>query len=155
MTAAAPLLSRAIELTSDLLGPLAVDEDELFVFTDGMLGFPACRRWVLVHAPMDGCAWLQSVDEPAVAFLLVDPFRACPGYAVDLSPADLLRVDGSNHADLVVMCVATLPRSEEESASVNLQGPVVLNIKERRGAQIVVSDSQWGLRHLLDLAEFS
>jgi len=57
-----------LTVRSDLLGELNVPSSEALHFPTGMLGFPECRRFVLVRARHDGLFWLQSVEYSTLAF---------------------------------------------------------------------------------------
>src|SRR3954468_9233157 len=93
----------AFVVASDVLGPLTVGRAELLQFPQGLYGFPDCQSWVLVPTKRDGLFWLQSTESAPLAFLLVDPFTHFPGYAVDLSAADLTRVGTTQPSDIVVL----------------------------------------------------
>jgi len=136
----------SLVVASDVLGPLRVGRAELLTFPQGLYGFPECRRWVLVPTKRDGLFWLQSAEHTPLAFLLVDPFLYFPGYAVDLSAADLARVGTSEPGEIVVLAVVTVGSRDGSPPTANLQGPVVLNMRAREGFQIVLSVEGYGVR---------
>ena len=131
---------------SDVLGPLTVGHAELLQFPQGLYGFPECRTWVLVPTKREGLFWLQSTEHAPLAFLLVDPFTHFPGYAVDLSAADLTRVGTSEPSEIVVLAVVTVGSRDGSPPTANLQGPVVLNMRARQGFQIVLATEGYGVR---------
>lgn len=135
----------AVTFTSHFLGELEMPEDQLLVMPDGLLGFPTCTRFALLPAGRDGYLWLHSVEEPTVAFLIVDPFVYFDGYAVDLTAPMLQRLDASNPSEINVFAIVTLPNGNGQ-ATANLQGPVVFNVATRHGMQLVIQDSQYGMR---------
>ena len=147
MTASSAALAHdePVIVPSDVLGPLTVAPAELLHFPQGLYGFPDCRSWVLVPTKRDGLFWLQSTEHAPLAFLLVDPFTHFPGYAVDLSAADLARVGTSEPSEIIVLAVVTVG-SRGALPTANLQGPVVLNMRERHGFQIVLSVEGYGVR---------
>lgn len=148
MTAAAPIHMKATRVVdSTLLGRLAVSEERVFEFAEGLPGFPACRQWVLVDAGQSGWAWLQSASEGMVTFLVVDPFRVEPAFSLDIPDEQLARLGATNAESIAVLGVVTLPSAADQAATVNLQGPLVLDVRTRRGAQLVLADSAFGLRH--------
>lgn len=120
-------------------------------FEQGLLGFPDCRRWELTAAGRDGLFWLQSVDHAPLAFLVCDPFACFVGYSVDVPTAAVHRLGARAPADLAVFAIITLPGPLEPEPTANLQGPVVINPRTRRGLQVVLPDSPWGVRHILVL----
>jgi flagellar assembly factor FliW len=140
-------------VASDVLGPLTVGRAELLQFPRGLYGFPECRSWVLVPTKRDGLFWLQSTEHAALAFLLVDPFTHFPGYAVDLSNADLARVGTSEPSEIVVLAVVTVGSRDGAPPTANLQGPVVLNRRARHGFQLVLSVEGYGVREPFTFAD--
>ncbi len=131
---------------SALLGALQVPQGQIFGFDHGILGFPEARGFALVPVRTDGLFWLQSTDFEALTFLLADPFGLVEGYAVDLGGHELGDLAPDEPSDLLVLSILTLPHTPDESATANLQGPLALNLSKRRGRQIVLQDSPWGVR---------
>ena len=140
---------RTIE--SALLGVLAVPENQMFGFEQGLLGFPEAKEFALVAARRDGMFWLQSCDFEALTFLLVDPFQYVQDYSVELGEPELGSMTPESHEQLLVLVILTLPRRPEDMATANLQGPLALNLRDRRGRQVVIADSPWGVRHSVQL----
>ena len=103
-------------------------------FPAGLIGLDHLRRFTLVEderiAP---CRWLQSLDEPALAFLVVDPILVDPGYAPELP-------DGERWV------IITL-RPQPERSTANLLAPVAIDPDTRTGWQIALHDSGYPLRH--------
>ena len=145
-SAAAIAYDEPFVIASDVLGPLTVGRAELLQFPQGLYGFPECQGWALVPTKRDGLFWLQSTEHAPLAFLLVDPFTHFPGYAVDLTAADLARVGTSDPSEIAVLAVVTIGSRDGALPTANLQGPVVLNMRARRGFQIVLSVERYGTR---------
>ena len=140
-----------VTVQSDLLGPIDVPDVEILRFERGLLGLPECQRFVLVPTERDGVYWLQSCEHSALVFLLVDPFKATVGYAVDLNDDDLADLSAREPADVAVLAIVTLPQARDEQPTANLQGPIALNLRAQRGKQVVIPDSTFGVRVPVDL----
>ena len=140
-----------VTVQSDLLGPLSVDPSSFIAFPTGLYGFPECRSFVLVPTARDGVYWFQSADYAPLAFLLVDPFKIAPGFAVDLTPSDLADLSADEASTIAVLAIVTLPRTRAEPPTANLQGPLALNFKSQRGKQLASSDSEHGVRYEFEL----
>lgn len=150
--ALAPQLPTLVIVDSKLFGPLTVSESEIFFFPSGVFGFPECRSFVMLPAEREGFYWLQSVEHSALAFMLVDPFLFFPGYAVELGFAERADLVVEDPADAAILAIVTLPRSAGDPATVNLQGPIAMNLHARRGKQLVLQDDEYGVRCPLDLS---
>jgi flagellar assembly factor FliW len=140
------------QVQSDLLGAFTVRTDAVIEFPNGLLGFPECRRFALVRAGTDTVYWLQSLDYTALCFLLVDPFPYFSDYAVEIPPAEVFELGGVNATDIALLAIITLPApGASEKPTANLQGPVIVNLRSRRGKQLICTDVDHGVRRPLTL----
>jgi flagellar assembly factor FliW len=136
---------------SELFGPLQVRPDDCLIFPEGLLGFAAQHRWVLLPAAAMGVYWLQSCDEGSLVFLVVDPFPFLPGYTVDVPDDDPVARGAERPEDVVVLAIVTMPANAWSACTMNLQGPLVVNLRTRIGFQRVRGDAAYGPRHSIDL----
>jgi len=140
---------------SDLLGDLQVHLRDALFFGQGLLGFPECRRFALVRAEHDGLFWLQSVEYSALVFLLVDPFAVVRGYSIDVAPSQLAELGAYRPADIGLLSVVTLPSAPGEQPTANLQGPIAINFATRMAKQLVLSETDFGVRCPIDLKQLT
>lgn len=143
--------ARPMMLQSELLGPLSVPEDAVIAFPAGLFGFPDCRGFALLPANREGMFWLQSVEHPALAFVLIDPFPLFPDYAAEVGPSDMAELGAGDGSEVAVLAIVTLPASRSEQPTANLQGPIALSLKSRLGKQLALQDPDWGVRCPFDL----
>lgn len=126
-------------------GEPASSPEPTVAFPDGLLGFPEIQRYLLMSTELEGVYWLQARGYSPLSFVLADPFVLVPGFSLDLNESELGVLAESNPADLAVLAILTL-RGGGHDVTANLQGPVVVDMKRRVGRQIVLADSQWGVR---------
>jgi flagellar assembly factor FliW len=138
-----------MKIETTRFGAVEVGDDEVLTFPDGLLGFPALRRYVLLPNPKGGpFLWLQAADDPAVAFVVVDPAEFFADYKVSVRAEDvaLIRLDDAAQGRVVV--ILTVPGDPKEITA-NLAGPIVLNLRERLGRQLVLGEPGLSTRHKL------
>jgi len=137
----------AIETTR--FGRLEMEQSRIIHFPAGLLGFPANKDFVILeHKPNSPFCWLQSVDSPALAFVLTNPFLVQTDYLEGLSPTEKeIFGQGENGSQKVVFVLVTIPRGEPEKMTVNLLGPLVIDIATKTGSQVVLADSHYSHRH--------
>jgi flagellar assembly factor FliW len=144
-----------VRIESEKLGQLEVDETTVLTFPQGLLGFDDARRFALVDAHESGVYfWLQSIDDPKLAFLTAVPWPFFADYEFELADADrdaLGLRDDSGGADTMVLCLLTIDRSGG-AVTANLLGPLVINSQTRVGRQIVLSDPELTTRAPLGAA---
>lgn len=126
-------------------GEPASSPEPAVAFPDGLLGFPEVQRYLLMSTELEGVYWLQAKGYSPLSFVLADPFALVPGFSLDLDDSDLGILADSDPADLAVLVILTL-RGQGRDVTANLQGPVVVDMKRRVGRQIVLADSEWGVR---------
>jgi flagellar assembly factor FliW len=126
-----------------------VDPARLITLPRGMIGFPLQRRYILLdHAPGSPFHWLQSVDEPGLAFPVASPLHFIADYRPDF-PSELSEVVGEYAPeDLWLGVVVSFPPGEGR-ATLNLKAPLVLNTRSRLGVQLVLDDPALPLRYAL------
>lgn len=137
-----------MRLNTPRFGEVDVKEEDIIVFPAGILGFEHVQRYVWLEHSDDGVFHiLQGVDDPAVAFVLIDPRTFRPDYQVAVAPeavADLELEDGEETA---VLAIVTVPAGDPSGMTANLQAPIVINVNKRLGCQVVLPDGPYGLRH--------
>ena len=130
-------------------GAIEIPEEAVLTFRQGLLGFGEAQRFCLLpYAPSHVLRWLQSVDDPTLAFLTVEPHQFFPSYEIVLSDADKRSLELDRSGDAAVLALLTISR-DQEAVTADLAGPIVINIRNRRGRQIVVDDPRYGTRHLV------
>ncbi|MEW6198214.1 MAG: flagellar assembly protein FliW [Planctomycetota bacterium] len=128
-------------------GPLDVDETKIMTFKDGLLGFPNHQRFALIQtAPDPAFYWMQSVDDPDLAFVVCDPLTFVPGYQVPVRQDD---VDALELRDLEDCQVLVIVNKVNGDLTANLLGPIVVGAHSLRAKQMVLSDKRYGTRYRL------
>lgn len=137
-------------ILGDTVERVEVPEEELLIFPRGVVGFEEFGRYALfeLEHPL---YLLQAVDDPHVGFLLLEPALVDPAYRVSLSRDDqvLLGLRSGESPDL--LCIVTLS-VDGRPASVNLRAPVAINPSRGMGAQIILQDSDYPMRHPLSVS---
>lgn len=116
-------------------------------FPAGLPGFPGARSFTLVRwgASEGPYSVLVDLGDPGVRFLVVPPAVFFPDYAVDLDDAIAAALELDDADDCLLLVIVTLG-ARAQDATANLLGPIVINVRNRRGAQAVLSDSGYSTR---------
>jgi len=128
-------------------GPLDVDDEKIMTFKDGLLGFPKHRRFALIQtAPDPAFFWLQSVDDPDLAFVVCDPLLFVPDYQVPIRQDDVAALGLRDLNDCQVLVIVNKVNGD---LTANLLGPLVVGAHSLLAKQLVLSDKRYGTRHRL------
>lgn len=139
-----------MEVYTERFGTLEVAPEKILRFPWGMVGFPELNEFFFVPVPNnDVFAWMQSVDSPDVAFLMVDPFVFFPDYEVDLPEAICEFLEIKDPSDATLLTVVTIPSRNVREMTTNLLAPVVINPVKGLGRQVILESSGYRTKHLL------
>ncbi|MBY0249247.1 MAG: flagellar assembly protein FliW [Nitrospiraceae bacterium] len=138
-----------MQCSSSRFGTLDIDDDNVLTFPSGLLGFPESRRYVILdHDTEAPFKWLQSLDEPALAFVIIDPDLLLADYHIEVSGDALAEVQGSEADELSTAVILTIPSDDPGRMTANLRGPLLMHRRTRLCKQLVLSD-EFPTRHPL------
>ena len=136
-------------------GTIEVEEDKLLRFEQGLPGFPTCKRFVVMEHDLETpLKWLQCVDRPEVAFLVVEPEQIVGSYQVDV-PDSVLQQLGLEKPEPSDVALFVILNIADEKLTANLRAPVVVNVAERRAFQLILDRPDVPLQHPVAPAETS
>ncbi|MCH2135471.1 MAG: flagellar assembly protein FliW [Phycisphaerales bacterium] len=133
-----------MDVATTRFGMVQVENDRVLEFSGGLLGFSSFTRFVLLQPDPEGrFLWLQSVDSPDLAFVVTDPSHWCDDFEAVIRREHLaqLSLDSVDEARILVIV-----NKYDDALTANLQGPLIVNIKNRRGMQVVLADRRWTTR---------
>lgn len=128
-------------------GQLTVGDDELIHIPQGLLGFPELTKYCLVDPADDTLIlWLQSFENPDIAFPVLEPKIFKSDYAARLSALELRELKLENVNQSAVFCVLTISEDVTQMTA-NLKAPVVINLKEQIAKQVVLQENDYNIKH--------
>ena len=118
----------------------------------GLLGFEHVRNFVLLGSREEApFLWLQMVDDPSLAFLVVEPGYVTDDYQPEVSDAEVEVIGLANAEDAWVLNIVTV--HGDGHATVNLRGPILINRHTLVAKQVIpLNANQYDLQHPLLLA---
>lgn len=129
-------------IKTERFGEIEVDESKAIHFKDGLPGFADKRDFIILeHKPGSPFMWLQSMNTPDLAFVMINPFLMKSDYLQDLSPEEEALMKAENDEEIIVFSLVTIPRGHVEKATVNLMGPIVIESKSRSARQVILANS--------------
>lgn len=127
-------------IDSSRFGQVAIEPEDVLLFSRGLFAFENHRHWVLLADGEErSVAWLQSIHDPEVALPLVSPRLFIPDYRVSigrnqLTPLELAALDQA--------FVLNVLNRNQGQLTINLKAPVIINLDRRIGRQVVTNDEQ-------------
>jgi flagellar assembly factor FliW len=136
-----------VVLQTGRFGQIEISTDEIISIPSGILGFPEDQQFCLVDAGDDTLIlWLQSLTNPRLAFPVLEPCIFKSDYVVRLSAAELRELRLATIKDASVFTILTIP-SVLSDMTANLKAPVVINVKEKIGKQVVLQENDQPIKH--------
>jgi len=137
-----------LELRTSRFGTISYEKSDIIWMVRGFLGFEDLKRFVIVSLQgQEPFKWYQSLENPDVAFLMIDPLFFKADYLVEVNPKDIDILGAKSPNDITLFVLVTIPNGRPEMMSANLQGPLAINLKNNQGAQLVLSDSAHDVAH--------
>lgn len=128
-------------------GVVEIDEERIVRFQEGILGFPDRERFALIQTGPDAVFfWLQSVDDPGLAFVVCDPLAFVPDYQAPVREDDLKRLGMSGVEDCQVLIIVN---KHDGQLTGNLLGPLVIGARSLLARQLVLADKRFSTRQPL------
>lgn len=119
---------------------ITVNAENIIHLPLGLLGFESIKKYVLLSEPNEApFMWLQVLENPRLAFLVLSPFEVMPDYEMELSEEDASFLGLASPADALVYNIVTLHQGGR--ATINLKGPIVLNRATLTGKQVVLANA--------------
>ena len=136
-----------MDVRTTRFGVIQIAEDRVITFPKGLLGFPQARRYCLLEPGDDACFfWLQSLEDPGLAFVVTDPALFVQDFSVPIRPEQMGELKLARLEDAQVFVIVN---KVETQLTGNLQGPLVINTLTREGEQMVLAEKRWTTRHPL------
>jgi flagellar assembly factor FliW len=133
-------------------GTVEIEDDRVLTFPNGLLGFASYQRYCLLRPNDDSVfLWLQSLEEPSLAFVVTDPSQFEQDYVVPIRPEQMESLGLEKVDDAQVLVIVN---KREQQLTGNLQGPLVIGTTRMVGEQLVLADKRWTTRHrLMELSQ--
>jgi flagellar assembly factor FliW len=130
-------------------GEVEISEGSILQMPEGMLGFRSLNRFVLLEdRPDTPFKWLQSVDDPSLAFIVVNPMDFFSDYDIEISDDDAESLGLADPTQAAIVTTVTIDKNEG-LITTNLLGPIVINSKTLMAKQIVLQDEKYGTKHTI------
>lgn len=132
-----------MQIQTSRFGVVSIEQEDLVLFPEGILGFNDLRSFVFLEDPNDDIfAWLQSAENPAIAFPILEPELFADDYTVSLAKNDqqALQLESPDNG-FRVFTIVTIPEDPTKMTA-NLKAPIVVNVAQKIARQCVLQDNR-------------
>jgi flagellar assembly factor FliW len=127
-----------------IFGEIEIEDDKIITLDKGMIGFPELNHFALIYDEekekrQGSIMWLQSMDDTDIAFPVMMPHAVKEDYNPNVSEEIVAPLGTLTRENTYLLVTVTVPKKVEDF-SVNLKAPIVINMDNRRGVQLIVED---------------
>ena len=138
-----------MEIKTTRFGTITVEDGKVLHFPQSIPGFASKEFVLLTLEDQRPFRWLQAVDDPNLAFVVLDPFPFFKDYKPLVPTVDMafLEMTAQSEALLFVLCVV----KEGPTITANLLAPILINPGNNRGKQVILMNQDYPIRQPLSL----
>lgn len=130
-----------MQIKTKHFGEVEIDESRLITFKEGIYGFEEHKKFVLLCDNDEKAAfsWLQCLDDADLALPLISPILWFPNYSPEIADELIESIGELKEEDLSIYSVVVVPENIENMTT-NLKAPILINVKTKKGIQVIVED---------------
>jgi flagellar assembly factor FliW len=134
---------------STRLGDVEVLENNIIQFPYGLPGFMEEKEFAYLPVEDENpFAFLQSMAEPNLTFIVVNPFAFFPDYEFAIQDELAYEIGVKEETLPIIISIVNVPENPEEMTA-NLMAPIIINLDKRIAVQHVLEKSSYKTRHRL------
>ncbi|MBM4054186.1 MAG: flagellar assembly protein FliW [Planctomycetes bacterium] len=137
------------KLKTEKLGELSYNKEDVIRFEDGIVGYEELKQFVLINFP--DCRpfeWLVSVDNPIVAFPVINPMPLFTDYNPLKAIKDVSALGVKDKKKIETFCIVNVGE-DTSNVTINLKGPILVNMENNKGKQFVLTEDFYTLHYPL------
>ncbi len=117
-----------------------MSHDRTIMFPNGILGFEELHAFKIFHKQQDRTTvfWLQSEENPLIAFLVVDPATFGLNFSFNLTDAEQALLQSERPEEIEVFLVLAKDGDAKQGIQANIGAPILINTVKRLGMQKVL-----------------
>jgi len=137
-------------IKTEKFGETEISEDLIFNFIEPLLCYESLKKFALIdHMPDSPFKWLQSLEDENIALPITIPAFFGIDYQFVLPEEEAKRLAATNAENLLILNIVCIPNGRPQDATVNLLGPVVINMENKNALQLVLLNTDYQVKHRL------
>ncbi|WHH61516.1 flagellar assembly protein FliW [Petroclostridium sp. X23] len=137
-----------MKLHTKYFGTIEIDEKNIIDFPEGIPGFEQIKKFIVIHSEDETLpfSWLQGVDMPELAFVIIDPRLITPNYVIDIDDSEIEVLEIKDTAKVNIYSIVVVPE-ELAKMTANLKAPVLINADNNKGKQVVMEKGDYPIKY--------
>lgn len=138
-----------MQINTRIFGEVEISDEKIITFENGIIGFPDMKKFALIHdedvGQGAGIRYMQSLDEAGFAMPVMDPLIVKPDYDPEVEDELLTGLGDVTGENLLVLVTVSVP-ADLTKMSVNLRGPLIINVDTHRACQVIIDSSDFPVK---------
>ncbi len=123
-------------------GEVEYDPDNLLHFPAGLIGLPNLKNFIVMPNKKKGpLFWIQSIEDPDIAFVLTDPTNFFLDYQLAPEDSEREKLEIGKDDDCYILSVVTVP--QDQKITLNLAAPILFAPKTNRAMQVILENAPY------------
>ncbi|MCB2297199.1 flagellar assembly protein FliW [Clostridium tagluense] len=138
-----------MELVTKCHGVREYNAEDVIVFKKGLPGFKELKKFIIF--PLEGnevFSILHSIEDTGVGLVLVYPFTILAAYEFKIPDTYIKELQITRPEQVLVLTTVTID-SNIENMTTNLKAPIIINIKEKLGEQLILDNDKYKIKEPL------
>jgi len=132
-----------MKIDTRLFGEIEIDEESIIYFKEGIPGFEDYSKFVILDIEEGSMKCLQSIENKALCLILINSFDYFKDYQINLSDNEIDKLKISKEEDVLIFNVLNI---KDDKITANMVAPIVINVINNLGMQIILQDSNYSIR---------
>lgn len=138
-----------MKIKTKYLGEIEINEEHIIIFEEGIPGFIDLHKYVILNlGDNTPFVTLQSIENSELAFILLSPFNFYPDYEINLEENIQQELGIKSPEDVMLYSIVVIPEDIKQMRA-NLKAPVVINIKNKKGKQVIIESEKYPVRYYI------
>ena len=139
-----------MNINAKYFGEVTYEDNDAIHIINGLFGFEEYTRYLPLpfNEEDDSMISLQSLDDEALSFIVMNPFMLCPDYTPEITEQDLKILEADSLDDISFYVISVI-RDPLQNSTVNLRAPLAVNALNRKAKQVMLEQPEYNFRHIL------
>jgi len=131
-----------MEKIQSRFGEIEYEPENTLLFQEGLVGFEDLRKFIVMPNEKEGpLFWIQSVDDPQIAFILTDPTGFYYDYKVVPNGCEREKLGIDEDGECLIVSVVTV--STDQKVTLNLAAPILFAPETNQALQVILEGTNF------------
>jgi flagellar assembly factor FliW len=135
-----------MKLNTKYHGIREYNQDDIITFKKALPGFEALKTFILFPVEENELfSILHSIENEEIGLVVMSPFSLVKDYEFKLSEDKVMELGIESPQEVLVLNTVTMG-TKVEDITTNLKAPIIINIKEKLGEQLILDNDSYKIK---------